>query len=82
MRAALSTFLVFLAFVQSGANVSDGVITKAEFQKLHTEIVPNKRELWETIPWRIDLLAARTESYKQKKPIFLWAMNGHPLGCT
>jgi len=78
MRFIKSAFLVFAAFAQSG----DGALTKAEFQKLHSEIVPKARELWETIPWRIDLLASRMESYQQKKPIFLWAMNGHPLGCT
>lgn len=34
------------------------------------------------IPWRLDLMAAREEAVKGGKPIFLWLMNGHPLGCT
>ena len=28
------------------------------------------------------VLEARQEAAKQKKPIFIWAMDGHPLGCT
>lgn len=34
------------------------------------------------IPWRFDLAAARVESKAKNKPMFLWIMNGHPMGCT
>lgn len=34
------------------------------------------------IPWRLDLTDARVDSARTKKPIFLWLMNGHPMGCT
>lgn len=34
------------------------------------------------IPWRLDLTEARAEAARTKKPIFLWLMNGHPMGCT
>lgn len=37
---------------------------------------------WRTVPWRIDLMAARAEAAREHKPIFLWLMNGHPMGCT
>ncbi|MBI3817102.1 MAG: hypothetical protein HY286_00300 [Planctomycetes bacterium] len=53
-----------------------------EFKKLFDKIIPKAQERWQKIPWRIDLLEAREVSYQSKKPIFLWAMNGHPLGCT
>lgn len=39
-------------------------------------------ERYLNIPWRFDLMAARKEAAQQGKPIFLWLMNGHPLGCT
>ena len=39
-------------------------------------------EKWLSIPWRTDLNAARRESELLSKPIFLWIMNGHPMGCT
>lgn len=37
---------------------------------------------WRKIPWRIDLMAARVDAERENKPIFLWIMNGHPMGCT
>lgn len=39
-------------------------------------------EKWLAIPWRLDLGQARVEAQKSGKPLFLWIMNGHPLGCT
>jgi len=32
------------------------------------------------IPWRTDLLAAREEAQQAGKPLFMWAMDGNPLG--
>jgi hypothetical protein len=55
---------------------------EAEFRKLHAELVPRADEKWQTIPWRTDILQARDEAAAAKKPVFLWSMNGHPLGCT
>ena len=56
-------------------------IGDAEFDKLHAELqpVPGK---WLQIPWMTGLLDARAKAVKEKKPLFMWAMNGHPLGCT
>jgi hypothetical protein len=39
-------------------------------------------ELWNTIPWRVDFAAARAEANRVGKPMFVWMMNGNPLGCT
>lgn len=39
-------------------------------------------ERWLQIPWRMDFAAARAEANEKGKPIFLWMMDGHPLGCT
>lgn len=46
-------------------------------------IAPAKDEqAWLQIPWETDLAAARRKAVAQNKPIFLWEMDGHPLGCT
>jgi len=37
---------------------------------------------WQQIPWRFDLMSARQAASKERKPMFLWVMNGHPFGCT
>jgi hypothetical protein len=54
----------------------------ADWTKLHEELVPKRTEAWQTIPWRVDLLEARAAAIEEGKPLFLWSMNGHPLGCT
>jgi hypothetical protein len=53
------------------------------FRDLLTFIRPKPEELrWQAIPWQTDLRAARLLAEEVGKPIFLWAMNGNPLGCT
>jgi hypothetical protein len=34
------------------------------------------------IPWHASFSAAVDEAQETDRPILLWAMNGHPLGCT
>lgn len=59
-----------------------GELTEAEFRRLHEEVQPAPDEPWRTIPWKIAVLEAQQTAAKQNKPIFIWAMDGHPLGCT
>ena len=56
-------------------------LTVDRYKELHAELQPGD-ETWRTIPWKIDLLDAQRTAAKEKKPIFVWAMDGHPLGCT
>lgn len=47
------------------------------------EILPKEEEkAWEKIDWRVDLWEARKEAAEKGKPIYLWEMDGHPLGCV
>ena len=73
-----------LAFALSFALATGEVapLARPEFERLHRDLVPASRRTWEKVGWRVDLLSAREEARKSKRPIFLWAMNGHPLGCT
>ncbi|MEZ6195342.1 MAG: hypothetical protein R3F20_06415 [Planctomycetota bacterium] len=46
-------------------------------------IRPSEAELaWERIGWRNEFWPAVEEARKLGRPILLWTMNGHPLGCT
>ena len=56
-------------------------ISDAEFRALHKQLQPGD-EPWRTIPWKISLLDAQRIAVTENKPIFIWAMDGHPLGCT
>jgi hypothetical protein len=50
---------------------------------LHQIIAPAPEEVkWLEIDWQTDLPAAQKLASAQGKPIFLWQMDGHPLGCV
>ena len=54
-----------------------------QFRKLHSLIKPQtKEENWLRIPWLTSLWEARERAAAEGKPILLWEMDGHPLGCT
>jgi hypothetical protein len=75
--AVLLTLLPFApADTARSAELSD-----AEFNRLHAELQPGESP-WLTIPWKISVLNAQRTAAKEDKPIFIWAMDGHPLGCT
>lgn len=58
-------------------------LLEEQFEKLHQLIQPRESELsWQQIPWHPDLWTARREAARAGKPIYLWEMDGHPLGCT
>ena len=54
----------------------------SDLKDLLAKIIPPADEKWLTIPWKTDLLEARDLALREGKPVFLWSMNGHPLGCT
>ena len=58
-------------------------IPPEQFGKMHGLIKPKPTEQkWEQIPWLTDLWQARQRAATEGKPILLWEMDGHPLGCT
>ena len=58
-------------------------ITNVEFEQVSRLCRPSdSNEGWRGIEWEIDLWAARDCAAKEGKPVFLWEMNGHPLGYT
>ena len=80
-----ANFGVCCAAIVHGCLLSDslaGELTPAKFHELHTRLRPAPEEPWRTIPWQISLLDAQRIAARERKPIFIWAMDGHPLGCT
>ena len=61
---------------------SSAQISRADFEELHAELQPDETETWRLIPWQISVLKAQQMAASEGKPIFIWAMDGHPLGCT
>ncbi|MCI0456205.1 MAG: DUF3578 domain-containing protein [Gemmataceae bacterium] len=71
--------LVCAALVARAADPID----PEQFDKLHTLIKPSAGEdRWAEIPWLASLWEARQRAAAEGKPILLWEMDGHPLGCT
>ena len=63
--------------------VESGLEEPDNFNKVHSFIIGNSENAkWRMIPWHADLWEARVESLRQNKPLFVWAMNGDPLGCV
>jgi hypothetical protein len=68
----------------------DGSIPPANGQTVESSSIAEKCEAlcttpdaaWRSIPWELDLLKAQRMAVEQSKPIFIWSMDGHPLGCT
>ena len=75
--------IAVLALLTSGAVRAAEPIERGQFEKLHALIKPQDAELkWAAIHWLADLWEARRQAATQGKPILLWEMDGHPLGCV
>lgn len=67
----------------SGSAFAAEPLRPEQVAKLAAVIKPGLDEdKWATIPWLTDLTQARKLAAQQGKPILLWEMDGHPLGCT
>lgn len=51
-------------------------------QQVASVLPTSAEQKWLSAGWRLNLMRARDESQRSGKPMFLWIMNGHPLGCT
>ena len=46
-------------------------------------LAPRDSELaWESLPWLSSYSDGVLAAQEQRRPLLLWVMNGHPLGCT
>ena len=58
-------------------------LSPSTFHTFLTHIKSRPDELrWTGIPWETDLWEARLKAAAVNRPMFIWAMNGNPLGCV
>ena len=69
----LRTLIVALLLLQEG-------LSREEFARLHQLCRPPRNEAWRSLPWTPSVLEARAKALREKKPVYLWAAVGHPLG--
>ena len=56
-------------------------LNEKTYAALRDYILPKPDELrWQQIPWRPTWAEAVAAAKKENRPIYVWAMNGHPLG--
>jgi hypothetical protein len=78
LGGVVSSVLV-LPILFSPANGSE----QDAFRNLHALIRPQPNEdRWLQVPWLGSVWEARQRAAAEGKPILLWEMDGHPLGCT
>jgi hypothetical protein len=84
MSFSLARALSFVSLTcASGFLAAAEPIPADQFQALHALVRPaGGEDRWAAIPWRTSLWQARQEAARAGKPILLWEMDGHPLGCT
>ena len=70
------------AWILASTVLAISSLSLSDFDSLHRDLQPSEDEAWRTIPWETSLLAAQARAAAEEKPIFIWAMDGHPLGCT
>lgn len=75
-------FLFGMMFVTAVTSATGDELTEADFLKIHADLQPDDSAPWRSVPWKTSVLSAQQIAAEQKKPIFIWAMDGHPLGCT
>jgi len=84
----LGTF--FFGFLQAEAPAqsttetsTESALSAANFSFWRDYIRATDAELgWQKLPWQMSFHKGLKEAAQSNKPVLLWAMNGHPLGCT
>lgn len=62
---------------------ADSALNRRTFAQWRDHIRPRKSELtFERIPWIPRFGDGLVRADAEAKPLLLWVMNGHPLGCT
>jgi len=76
-----SRWILAAALATAAAPAQESIDTG--FAACRETVLPSAEELlWREIPWRDAFGIAVLEANAQERPVLLWAMNGHPLGCT
>jgi len=79
----LSLFVGLVVIGSARSCPGDESLSPEQLGQLQALIKPDSgEEPWATIPWLTDLWQARRVAAERGKPILLWEMDGHPLGCT
>ena len=75
-RCAIGPLVVLMFVVAASAQ------TPLALDQKVASVLPSDDEWrWMQIPWRTNVMQALAEAGRANKPVFLWVMNGNPVGC-
>jgi hypothetical protein len=83
-RTFMTAFVVgSMCLIAPPSTRGGDAISSDEFKQIRNLVKPDvSEERWAQIPWLTSLSEARKHAAAKGKPILLWEMDGHPLGCT
>ena len=80
-RRLLTAFAAVVALAPATYS-AEPALSDAEYAAVLRTVRPAPGEdTFALVPWRTSLWEAREQAARQGKPILLWEMDGHPLGC-
>jgi len=82
MSAVIRSITLLVLLTGLPVAVSAQELSGADLAEQCQAVCQDRDAPWRTVPWKTDLLDAQKLAVEQHKPIFVWAMDGHPLGCT
>ena len=75
--------LLITFFIGFQSNKKQFILTSENWDVWKSYIQPLSSELaWTQIPWVTTFSEGINLARTQQRPLLLWVMNGHPLGCT
>ncbi len=78
-----STCIILLALAATPSLIAQPEFTSESLPEWREYLLPDEpASCWRGIPWQPSFARAVVEAQKKDQPVLLWAMNGHPLGCT
>ena len=68
---------------ENETSLENSVLSDASFAIWRDRILTKEPEsLWKKLPWLTTYREGLEQAAAEDKPLLLWVMNGHPLGCT
>jgi len=75
--------LNFDASANAQNRTDEVVLTSKDYSVWRNYILPSEKErIFLSLPWQRTFADGIVEANRVDKPVLLWTMNGHPLGCT
>ena len=75
--------LAALPQVPQDAVVEAPTLERADLERWREHLRPSDSELrYAQIDWAPSFVEGVRRASEQQRPLLLWLMNGHPLGCT